>query len=123
MTLLLFQAKYDLFEDLHARVRDAPDPERAERHFARHLKTAKVVNRVRAGLYAVLYFGLIATAFVFLLDFLDEGGLVQQAIRTVAGITSSVTIVAAAGILGCGRYLNLADVRLYFLSVESRCAT
>lgn len=123
MPPLLFRAKYDVFEDHHARLRDDPDPAAAGRRFGRRLRQAKVVNRVRAGLYAVVYFSLVATALVFLLRFLDVLVALRDALELAASVSSSIAILAVAGVFVCGRYLGLADVELYFYSMESRMAS
>ncbi len=120
MPPLLFRTKYDVFEEHHARLRDRPDPEAAARRFDRRLRHAKFINSVRVGFYVVAYFSLVATALVFLLQFVDALTLLRDVVRFAGSVSSTMAVLAIAGVLVCGRYLNLADVELYFFSMESR---
>lgn len=122
MPPLMFRAKYDVFEDHHARLRDDPDPDAAARRFSRRLRQAKVVNRIRVGLYVLAYFSLTTTALVFLIQFVGGSGVLQHAVRLAGSVSSTLAIVAIAGVVVCSRYLGLADVELYFFSAESRLA-
>lgn len=123
MPPLLFRTKYDVFEDHHARLRDAPDPAAADRRFRRRLRHAKTVNGIRLGLYVVAYFSLAATALTFLIQFVGGPGVLGEAVRVAGSVSSTMAIVAIAGVFACGRYLGLADVELYFFSMESRMST
>lgn len=120
MPPLWFRAKYDVFEGHHARLRDAPDPAAADRRFRRRLQHAKTVNHVRLGLYVVAYFGLAATGLAFLIQFVGGPGVLGEAVRVAGSVSSTMAVVAIAGVLVCGRYLGLVDVELHFFSIESR---
>jgi hypothetical protein len=117
---LILRSKYAVFREHEQRVRMRPQPEAARQNFEAQARRAERVMGVRMGLYVLLYFGLVAAVLSFLLKELDALAALGRLLQTLAGLTSSLAFVAAAGILACNRYLALADVQLHFWAAEAR---
>jgi hypothetical protein len=120
MLRLLLKPKYQLYETHHRRLRQAPEPEHAAGRFDARLVKAGRVNTARIGFYAVAYFAAVAAVLSFLVKDVAGTTTLSEAVQLLAGLTSSVTILAFGGVLVCNRYLALADVELGFYSAESR---
>ena len=120
MMRLLLRSKYDVFERHHERLRRGPDPIQARVAFRNRLIACRRVNRIRVALYGVVYFAVAAAVVGFLLQRVPESQNLRSILDLVAGVASSLTILAFAGILAANRFLNLADIELHYYSAEAR---